>query len=149
MFKNIYKVSSYGDELRVDFGLNKRPRNYRFKNKVLYIKDKLIFRKNKNRLYYKYKYVVNYRYYLSDKLENNNILHRNFDKPAVIHLSGIKLWFYHGKLHRENDLPAIICRYGTKYWYKNGVRHRENDLPAFISRYGIKEWYKNGVQYTP
>jgi hypothetical protein len=61
MFKYIHKVSSYRDELRVDLNLNKRQRNYRFKNKVLYIKDQIVLSNNDNpnKYYFIYKYIIN------------------------------------------------------------------------------------------
>jgi hypothetical protein len=169
MFKCFNKITSYGDELRIDLNLNKRQRNYRFKNKVLYIKDKLIFCKDKDRFYYKYKYVVNDKIYCYPfKLKKNNILHRNHDtkiacdfcsksqkqrfcddKPAIILSNGNQYWYYQGKAHREGDKPAVICLNGDQYWYSHGDRHRENDLPAVIRSDGYQTWYKNGVFYTP
>ena len=151
MFKYIHKVSSYGDELRVDLNLNKRSRNYRFKNKVLYIRDQTIFckDKNKNRFYYKYKYVVNDEIMNNPIRLKNNILYRIHNKVAFIGSHGDQFWFYQGKIHRENDLPAILYTHGDRVWCYKGKIHRENDKPAIIYPDGTQEWYKNGIQYTP
>lgn len=54
MFKFIHKITSYGDESRIDFNLSKRKKNYRFKDKVLYLEDQTIL----------YKCIDVYKYYL-------------------------------------------------------------------------------------
>jgi hypothetical protein len=169
MFKYINKVSSYGDELRVDLNLNKRSRNYRFKNKVLYLKDRIILWKYIHRFYYKYKYIVNDEFIEieiinSMKIINikNNILHRENDKPAIIAKNGSMAWFLNGKYRRQNsypnliwnnnqywikdnnlhreDGPAIIYSNGDKIWYYHGKRHREGDKPVYIGSNGYQSW---------
>ena len=60
MFKNIHKVSSYCDESRIDFRIAKRRRNYRFKNKVLYITGLILSKTKLNKKYYhKSNYIIN------------------------------------------------------------------------------------------
>ena len=122
MLKNLHKISSYGDESRIDFNLSKRKRNLRFKNKILYIKDQTVLRNNNenNRYWYKYLYVMNDKCIYDKKINycvlRNNILYRDFDKPAIINLYGDKIWFLNGTLHREGGLPAIIYSNGDKVW---------------------------------
>ena len=105
MLKYIHKITSYLNESRIYFNLSKRKRNLRFKNKVLYLKDQTVLWKNnrKNRYWYKYLYVINNEYIYDNKKSHfvlkKNILHRNFDKPAVIHSNGTKFWFLNGVLH--------------------------------------------------
>ena len=76
---------------------------------------------------------------------NNDLLHRDNDLPAVITANGSQHWFINGKRHRDNDLPAIIYADGRQHWYINGEIHRDNDLPAVITENGNQEWYNNGV----
>ena len=175
MFKFAHKISSYRDESRIDFNLSKRKRNFRFKDKVLYLKDQTVLWKNDAKFWYKFLYVMNDKIYTKIGLYylKNNILNRDFDKPAIIKSNGDKLWYLNGKIHREGGLPAIICSNGNKYWYfngklhrddglpaidtlygekawyLNGILHREGGLPAYIDSNGSKQWYLNGVQYTP
>ena len=156
MFKFAHKINSYGDESRVDFNLSKRKQNFRFKDKVLYLKDQAILLKDNNYWYkqkywYKFVYVMNdelmYDYITENhKLKKNNILHRE-DEPAIIRLNGDKDWYVNGKRHREDE-PAIIRSNGDKEWYLNGKKHRE-DGPATIYSNGYHEYWRNGVQYTP
>jgi hypothetical protein len=39
--------------------------------------------------------------------------------------SGIKFWYWNGKLHRRNQ-PAIERVNGDKHWYWNGQLHSRN-----------------------
>jgi len=79
----------------------------------------------------------------------NGKLHRDNDKPAVIHFSGSTYWYKNGEFHRDNDQPASIWNDGTKQWWKNGKLHRDNDKPSIIRADGTRSWYKNGVRYEP
>ena len=99
MFKYIHKTSSYGDESRIDFNLSKRKRNYRFKDKVLYLKDQTVFLKEiKGRYWYKFLYVINDEYIYHVKtcryLLRNNILYRISKKklPAII-IFDLRTWY--------------------------------------------------------
>jgi hypothetical protein len=74
---------------------------------------------------------------------NELILHRENDLPAIITPNGTKFWYINGKRHRDNDLPAIIHSDGYQAWFINGERHRDNDLPAIIHLSGSKYWYIN------
>ena len=35
--------------------------------------------------------------------------------------SGNKYWYKNSKVHRENDKPAIIHRNGNMFWYIDGI----------------------------
>ena len=126
MFKFAHKISSYGDESRIDFNLSNRKRNFRFKNKVLYLKDQTVLWKNYHKFWYKFLYVMNDKYIYDYKKKyfvlKNNVLHRE-DGPAIIKLNGTNIWYFNGILHREGGLPAIIYSNGHKKWYLNGVQY--------------------------
>lgn len=66
--------------------------------------------------------------------------------PSIIHSSGTKIWFKHGKIHRE-DGPALMTLLG-EIWYYQGMIHRLNG-PAEYSR-EINElcYYIHDKQYT-
>lgn len=69
---------------------------------------------------------------------SKNFLHREKDKPAVIHKNGDREWWFLGQLHREKE-PAIIRANGDKeYWHKHNL---------ILIQYanGTQEWY-NGYQ---
>jgi hypothetical protein len=44
--------------------------------------------------------------------------------PSIIHSSGTKIWFIHGKIHRE-DGPALMTS-RSEIWYYQGMIHRLN-----------------------
>jgi len=71
-------------------------------------------------------------------------LHRDGDQPAVIRSGGTREWYQKGQLHRDHDRPAIECATGDKEWYQKGQRHRDHDRPAVEKANGDKEWYQNG-----
>ena len=53
MFRFAHKISSYADESLIDFNLSKRKRNFRFKDKVLYLKDQtVLWKERKNRFWF-------------------------------------------------------------------------------------------------
>jgi hypothetical protein len=72
-------------------------------------------------------------------------LHRENDKPALVYKNGNQFWFKNGKRHRENG-PAVIYHNGSQYWYLKGRRHRDGDLPAVIYTDGREEYWVNGVK---
>jgi hypothetical protein len=74
MFKNINKITTYCDTLRINFRLSKRKRNFPYKDKVLYLNDQTILNKNihKHRYWYKFKYCINFNFHNKSK----NILNR-------------------------------------------------------------------------
>ena len=163
MFKFAHKISSYGDELRVDFNLSKRKRNLRFKNKVLYLKDQTILLKYYHRYWCKFLYVINDQYIYEEK-KRQYVLNRNSytksactfcsklqkqcfcnDKPAIIKSNNDQHWFLNGIRHRDGGLPAVITSRGYQAWYLNGKLHREGGLPAIIFPNGSKYWYLNGI----
>lgn len=61
---------------------------------------------------------------------NNNIIHRDFDNPAIIYYNGTKCWYKNNLLHRDNNLPAIIYNDGRKEWYIEGMKinYNENEI---------------------
>jgi hypothetical protein len=96
---------------------------------------------------------LKYYHQISDKLNDNNVLvfknvkgqiHRDGDKPAIIHANGNQYWYKDGKLHRDEDKPAIIRADGSQEWYKNDKRHGDDDKPAIIYANGQQEWWVNG-----
>lgn len=58
----------------------------------------------------------------------NGKVHRDLDKPAVVHMNGHMEWLNDGKLHRENG-PAVIFANGKQLYFTNG-----------------KEWHAEGVR---
>lgn len=81
-------------------------------------------------------------------VNEEGVLHRDDDLPAVIWTNGDQFWYQNGELHRKDitgeDLPAYIGVNGDQEWYQNGDLHRENDQPALIWANGDHEWYQNG-----
>ena len=99
MFKFAHKISSYGDESRVDFNLSKRKLNCRFKDKVLYLKDQTVFWKDidRHKFWYKYvNYIFNDEYDYFDNKFKINIFYRKYHKPALIKQSGYHFWYKNG-----------------------------------------------------
>ena len=85
-------------------------------------------------------------YYVND----DGLLHRDGDLPAVINTDGSQHWFINGFRHRDDDQPAAIYTSesyyngGHQYWFINGELHRDNNQPAVIYGDGSKEWYVGG-----
>jgi len=76
--------------------------------------------------------------------DEDGLLHRDNDLPAIVHSEGTKEWYQHGKVHRENDKPAKIFADGDQYWFINNELHRDNG-PAIIKYNGdSKHWYQRG-----
>lgn len=76
--------------------------------------------------------------------DQDGLIHRDGDKPAVIHKNGTKEWYVRGKRHRVGG-PAVLYPNGTKVWCEDGERHR-NDGPAVEYPDGTCEWrYKGQV----
>ena len=55
---------------------------------------------------------------------NNNEIHRDQDKPAVIYKNGSKIWCINNELYRDQDKLAKIYNTNEKLWYKNNKIHR-------------------------
>jgi hypothetical protein len=93
MFKNFYKITTYLNESRNDLKLDKRKMNYRFNNKVVYVKDQTIlfytfhdfgqYNMYYYKYWYKYLYCINYdeEYHF---INSNNILYRKNNKKSKI-----------------------------------------------------------------
>lgn len=60
----------------------------------------------------------------------NNVIHRDFDRPAVIYKDGSKEWGINGQLHHING-PVVIESDGEMEWRVGGNLHRI-DGPAKI-----------------
>ncbi len=85
----------------------------------------------------------------------NGNLHRENDKPAIIHENGSCCYYYNGMVHRRQDIncedqPAIIHSDGMLEYYINGKFHRTKKdgllPPAVIRHDGTKAYYENGVK---
>ena len=63
---------------------------------------------------------------------------------VTVDIYGTQVWRVNGKLHREGDKPAVIHPSGTQMWYVNGNVHREGDKPAVINTDGTQMWVVNG-----
>jgi protein associated with RNAse G/E len=81
----------------------------------------------------------------------DGLLHREDDKPAIIYHNGDKCWCRNGKLHRDGDKPAeVLNTIKVKTWYRDGQRHRDDRKPAVIRHTEedgiIEEYWINGVR---
>lgn len=56
-----------------------------------------------------------------------------------------KEWRKKGLLHRTFDRPAVIYPSGRKEYWRNGMRWRKKDLPAVVDSDGEQEWYVDGL----
>ena len=66
--------------------------------------------------------------------------------PSIIHSSGTKIWFIHGKIHRENG-PALMTSLG-EIWYYQGMIHRLNG-PAIINKENNNQsYYIYDIEYS-
>jgi len=74
-----------------------------------------------------------------------NLLHRDDDLPAVEYSDGSKQWYKNGLIHRDGGLPALVWEDGYKEWWVGGQRHRDGGLPAVEYLDGTKEWWENGL----
>lgn len=61
---------------------------------------------------------------------DGDVLHRDGDQPAVIHLDGTQEWYMFGLRHRDGGQPAYIGANGTRVWYRSGRYYRPDGLPA-------------------
>ena len=99
-------------------------------------------------------------------------LHRDDDLPALVALSGARLWFVHGRpvrhdpedptaigrkgvrfwetpgrgLRREHG-PAVVYPDGRTEWHADNQLHRDGDKPAVITGRGSKHWYLHGQRH--
>jgi hypothetical protein len=73
-----------------------------------------------------------------------------YTPPDIFIKDDIQIWLDNdGIVHRDGDLPAIIWADETQEWYKHGKLHRDNDKPAIVYANGDQEWWKNGKKYEP
>ena len=77
----------------------------------------------------------------------NDKLHRDDDKPAIINSDGGLEWRKNGLYHRDDDKPAYIGPEGRLDWCQNYQRHRICG-PAVIRPNGIHEWWVNNKNIT-
>jgi hypothetical protein len=54
---------------------------------------------------------------------------------------------YRDIVHRDYDLPAIIYPDGTQQWLQNNEMHREGGRPAVVYPDGRAEWWLKHVRY--
>lgn len=79
---------------------------------------------------------------------STGLMHREDDLPAYVTKGGRgKTWFIAGRCHRDGDKPAAEHGSGLKEWFRNGRRHRDGDEPAAVWPSGTKEWWRDGVLY--
>jgi len=95
----------------------------RFEDKagIIYCKDDSYNEKYDNNAFY----VVENAWYWLGYLVNRE------DGPAIEFSSGIKYYFFKGKLHRE-DGPAVEWHSGEKSWYLNGQYYEEKNYWKII-----------------
>jgi hypothetical protein len=107
---------------------------------------------------------VKYGYYDAD---NNFVIHRENDEPAIQYKSGGEHYYLHGVIYafklgickiyyiqkngqqiagRENDLPHIEHDDGYKAWTDGSHLHRDDGKPAVIEGNGKKYYYNHGQQ---
>jgi hypothetical protein len=83
------------------------------------------------------------RYFLFGRIHRNHI----DDLPAAVKMNTrlCDIYYYNGRIHRNNDKPAIMHANGSVEWYKHGKRHRENNMYAVLSYDdNKKEWWYDG-----
>jgi hypothetical protein len=81
----------------------------------------------------------------------NGRLHR-IDGPAVVTVTGTKIWYQHGVKHRsfggiDMYFPTVKYSNGNREWWYRGQRHRDGS-PAIINADGHKEWYLYGELHS-
>jgi hypothetical protein len=79
--------------------------------------------------------VLDGEYYEAYKWYNlNKVLHRDFDKPAIVYLEDdavIFVWFQNGKEHRFKGRPASIYR-SNKYLLEEFYEYGEKQLEKTV-----------------
>lgn len=83
-------------------------------------------------------------YYFYRKFDRD-VLHRDYDKPALISSDGSRRYYRHGKLHRESG-PAIEYSDGSVAYLVEGRYHREG-VPAIIEATGSSHYYVAGKRH--
>jgi hypothetical protein len=81
--------------------------------------------------------------------DEDQLHHRDYGLPAVVHPDGTLMWYQHGSKHRDQDKPAVIYPNGHLHWYQHNVRHRDGDKPAVVQGKGVYYWFLEGVMYKP
>ena len=76
-----------------------------------------------NKMYVGLTYVPNIGHQICTR-DDQGRLHSFDDEPAIIHLTGTKMWYNHGKLHRIG-IPAVEYSYGLFEYWENGqfIKH--------------------------
>ena len=54
-----------------------------------------------------------------DSNDQHGLLHRDYDRPAIMWSNGDRDWLQHGRLHREGGRPVMILH------DPNGILHEE------------------------
>ena len=65
------------------------------------------------------------------------VLHRDFNRPAIVRENGSREWWVEGRLHRVGG-PAVEDVNGEKQYYLNGVAQ----TAASVSAAPKKPWWK-------
>lgn len=78
--------------------------------------------------------------------DEDGLLHRDGDLPAMIEDNGCKYWFKHGKLSRD-DGPAWTHPDGSFMWYYNNVVHRLTGRAAYFKYTGESMWVIDAQTY--
>ena len=59
-------------------------------------------------------------------------------------LDGTQHWYRTGQLHRDKDRPAVVHTNGTQCWHRHGQLHRDGGRPAVVEADGTREWWVDG-----
>ena len=78
--------------------------------------------------------------------DEDRLLHRDGDEPAIIAASGAKFWYKHGKLTRDGN-PAYKHMDGSYMWYENDVLHRLTGNATYCAITGISRWFIAGEEF--
>jgi len=78
--------------------------------------------------------------------DEDGLLDRDGDKPAMIEDIGGKFWARKGKLTRD-DAPAYKHPNGSFVWYRDGVIHRLTGKAAYFAATGESMWFIEGKAY--
>lgn len=76
----------------------------------------------------------------------DGLLHRDGDEPAMIEDNGCKYWYKNGYLHRD-DGPAWTHPNGSFIWYCNNVVHRLTGKATYFTHTGASVWVIAGEEY--
>lgn len=71
-------------------------------------------------------------------------MENNTKQGLMVSYDGALFWYdQQGVVHRDEDMPAVIYADGHQEWYKNGKLHRDGNKPAVIWPDGSRSYYKS------